>query len=303
MTRKVSIALKITGVSLLVLGCLTCTLWFYILTPAINIHDPEWIAKHSEKGCWEEERKLFQWNSVRTYFYHWPCHHVGSSRYYDYANRDDILQYYDLNHPVKLCCAQAAMSCPTNWKFGTREEWDAWMKVHRDESQEEWIKSGFEKHGVIVHLPPQQEDIEPLLILLGRSVSNSAQTDKDGENAHTQNDSGETTSTPYYVEYNAFRWLRDSRFSPVEYALDNPKAANNELIRKGLEKFEKLYGYYPREAGMGILSFGESKYARDMMMIPYMATPRMKFLWTTLALLPLLLGIPLLIFTRKRGVD
>jgi hypothetical protein len=29
----------------------------------------------------------------------------------------------------------------------------------------------------------------------------------------------------------------------------------------------------------------------------------MKFLWTTLALLPLLLGIPLLIFTRKRGVD
>ena len=69
------------------------------------------------------------------------------------------------------------------------------------------------EHGVTVHLPPTSDDVEPLLRLLGQQSEDEISERKEGESR--------PEVVPEYIQYNAFRWLRDSGFQPLRFAASN----------------------------------------------------------------------------------
>jgi hypothetical protein len=96
-------------------------------------------------------------------------------------------------------CTRYALALMANHEM---DSWAPWTDANRSRTQVEWIKDGFLKHGVTVHLPPGPEDTAPLLRLLGRKTWNTLFGGPQGAEA--------PESIPSYIQYNAFRWLRDS---------------------------------------------------------------------------------------------
>ena len=86
----------------------------------------------------------------------------------------------------------------------------------------EWIQAGLRNYGVSVHIPPVDDDYEPLLALLGNRSTNA------------------TEKIPWFVRYNAFRWLRDSGFQAIPFAMSNISAQTLHLVRDGVFEYGKL---------------------------------------------------------------
>ncbi len=126
--------------------------------------------------------------------------------------------------------------------------WDQWTEANRGHSQEEWIRDGFLRYGIKVHLPPERDDTVPLLRLLGRKSWDFLFSGPEG--AETQN------AIPSYVHYNAYRWLRDSGFEPLEFASSNPSLAANSEISQGLLTFAAWRAAYPGRDRLGVLALG-----------------------------------------------
>ena len=64
-----------------------------------------------------------------------------------------------------LWCTEYALALMANEHTTA---WDQWTEANRGHSQEEWIRDGFLRYGIKVHLPPERDDTVPLLRLLGR---------------------------------------------------------------------------------------------------------------------------------------
>ncbi len=63
-------------------------------------------------------------------------------------------------------------------------------------------------------------------------------------------------AVPSYVQFNAYRWLRDSGFSPSKFAASNATVAAESEVSGGLVKFSQWFAVYPGRDGLGVLSFG-----------------------------------------------
>lgn len=230
------------GGGLMFAGLAAAYYWMYWLAPMRHLNDPAWLAQSSEARRWEEEQKSY--------------HRTGRSP--DLCFKDDRIGYYGnadwffwleerIRHPESFrhCgCTESALALMTNHN---EDSWESWTQANRHRSQEEWIKDGFARYGVEVHLPPKQEDAVPLLRLLARpSWKVMYWGAKRPEEAPPD-------ALPDNVKYNAFRWLRDLGFK-----LDSD-AAKEPLTAQGLLQYYRWLAGFPGIGGVGVLSFGKKR--------------------------------------------
>jgi hypothetical protein len=220
--------------------------WFYKLAPKRHLADSKWIANHTEKARWIEEQRDYE--------------RMGSPP--DLEFRGDRIGYYgdkrwflwladkaatDKNF-LACGCSEAALGLMSNQH---PDSWSEWMKANRNRTQEEWIRDGFSQYGVSVHLPPDAHDVEPLLKLIGRPTWNFLMGGPQGTNA--------PEDVPDYVQYNAFRWLRDSGFNRSEYVRSNATVAASRDMTIALLKYanwQSSFEFAQRDH-LGVLAFAK----------------------------------------------
>ena len=212
-----------------------------------HLADSKWLETHSEKARWLEEQKDYE--------------RMGSSP--DLEFRGDRIGYYGdkkwflwleskatTDKTFRVCgCTETALALMSNQHV---DSWEEWMKTNQNRTQEEWIRDGFSKYGVSAHLPPNTSDTEPLLKLIGRKSWNFLQGGPQGTNA--------AEAIPNYVQYNAFRWLRDSGvFSPTAFAHSNTTLITSQDMAIALIKYANwrtAFSFSERD-NLGVLAFGK----------------------------------------------
>jgi hypothetical protein len=236
---------RITGVILVIAGMVVAYFWFYKLAPMRHLADSEWLETHSEKARWLEEQKDYE--------------RMGSSP--DLEFRGDRIGYYGdkkwflwletkatTDKSFRVCgCTETALTLMVNQYV---DSWEEWAKTNQSRTQEEWIRDGFSKYGVSAHLPPDASDVEPLLKLIGRKSWNFLQGGPQGTNA--------PEAIPNYVQYNAFRWLRDSGFNPMAFAVSNATLVTSQDMSIALIKYSRWRGEFSGRDELGVLAFGKT---------------------------------------------
>jgi hypothetical protein len=162
-------------------------------------------------------------------------------------------------------------------------DWQAWWQNNRNRRQIEWIRDGLVAYGVSVSLPPLDGDSEPLLEVLG-----SSDTNEYGR-----------PSVPHAVWYNAFRWLRDSGFDPVEYAWEHPSLTTASVIRVGVNRYRQAEQRMPASHGIGILDFSNRVAQTSATQRPLLMDPEFINLLLLYILLPLFGGVLCLLIARR----
>jgi hypothetical protein len=277
-------------VILLLAGVVIAYLWFYSLAPMRHLADPKWLENHTEKARWLEEQKDYR--------------RIGSSP--DLEFRGDRIGYYGdkawflwlenkataVKH-FRVCgCTETALALMCNQHA---DSWEEWAKANRGRTQEEWIRDGFLKYGVSVHLPPEAGDVEPLLGLVGKKGWNFLYEGPRGTNA--------PDSIPSYVQYNAFRWLRDSGFNPLTFARSNTSMVASQDVAIALLKYAKWQSAFPdaERHELGVLAFAKRP-DRDVGLAP----PVITRLWFSLVIcgsviVLLLMGFWLSVVRKGKG--
>ncbi len=160
--------------------------------------------------------------------------------------------------------------------------WIDWWERNNTKTQEEWLKDGFARYAVAVHVPPAESEIEPLLSLLGNSNTN------------------ESERIPGYIRYNAYRWLRDSGFKPVGYAVSNLSESTSEVVKKGLVRYSQFELLCPKQDQVGILAFGKTCEASESPP-PFMSTSKIKYsVYAVICLLPTVGGFLIWRLLRRK---
>lgn len=241
--QSVKILLIATGFSLAIAGGVVGYWWCYLLVPLRHMTDPDWLASHSEEARWSVEQQYY--------------HRLENAP--DLCFRGDRIGYYGdeewfywleekIRNPEKFrhCgCTAYALTLMANQDA---ESWEQWARTNRSKSQLEWIRDGFQTFGVMVHIPPEPEEVLPLIRLLGRRSWSYLYGGPQGTNA--------PGAIPSYIQYNAFRWLRDSDFNPGGFASTNSVLLAQPEISKGLVSFSQWEAAYPGRHGLGVLELG-----------------------------------------------
>jgi hypothetical protein len=236
---------RITGVLLVVAGLVVAYFWFYKLAPMRHLADSKWLENHSEKARWLEEQKDYERMEAS------PDLEFRGDRIGYYGDKKWLLWLESkatTDKTFRVCgCTETALALMSNQHV---DSWEGWMKTNQNRTQEEWIRDGFSKYGVSAHLPPDANDIEPLLKLIGQKSWNFLQGGAQGTNA--------PESIPNYVQYNAFRWLRDSGFSPTAYARSNATLIASQDMAIALIKYANWHSAFSSsdKYNLGVLSFG-----------------------------------------------
>jgi len=167
-----------------------------------------------------------------------------------YGNKEWFLWLLDkatTDKKIRVCgCTETALALMSNQHV---DSWKEWVTTNRNRTQEEWIRDGFSKHGVSAHLPPDASDVEPLLKLIGQKSWNFLSGGPQGTNA--------PEAIPNYVQYNAFRWLRDSGFNPTGFAVSNAALVAPQDMTIALIKYSRWHGEFSGRDELGILAFGK----------------------------------------------
>ena len=105
---------------------------------------------------------------------------------------------------------------------------------------------------------------------------------------------------PGFAKYNAFRWLRDSGFEPISYALTNVTVGTSAQVRAGLLSYGKRYRGSPREDNVGILALTVQKPEPDLgFSYAPLVNPALQVTVHAIIILSLLGGLALLIASRS----
>ena len=132
-----------------------------------------------------------------------------------------------------------------------------------------------------MHLPPSEADHEPLLTLLGNISTNTAE------------------KIPGFVKYNAFRWLRDSGFQVIPFAMSNVTALTPAVVRAGILEYGKYERSWPKENAVGMLEFAPPPrdWAGSYRLVFY--SPAIQMTGYSLMILPLTAGTALLVYSYR----
>jgi hypothetical protein len=306
------------GVLFVLIGLYLACWWFYKLAPMRHTCDPEWCGVHSAAAGWKEMQKSAERGM-------WQ-HDVGilMGQYGNKAWAARIVQ--GLTPDTDMSCfgnhKEYALCGITNQDAGSAEAWIAWWAKNKNKSQLEWIRDGFAERGVALKIPcphevtdaelrtrdepgdseteiprfdnaPTHEQIEALLTLLGTP-------DPDVAEEATAENQGKNAGVPDYVKYNAFRWLRDTDFDPIEFLLSNKTVS--VPVQRGVREYAAYQHRYPEQDSIGILPFdGEP---RDGLIAAgdrgQIATPRFQRIAMLVIFLPLCLGAVLIALSLRR---
>ena len=180
----------------------------------------------------------------------------------------------------RFCHSSYSMQLITNQDVGdAAAPWLDWWRKNQSKSQEEWLADGFAQHGVRVSAPPTAEQTEALLTIL---------SDKEGEQG---------TSIPDNLKYNAFRWLRDTGFDPIEFALTRKPVS--AVIERGLMQYSQFQHRWPAALKLGILTFGKTDEPGDASM-PSFLNPDFQAAAYAIIFFPLVVGFGLLFISMRR---
>ena len=259
--------------SLLILGGLSVSYWWYfVMAPVRRSLDPEWINSHSPQDYWQEVQSGIRrgtWNhddgfTVGYYgdesWARWIMARVKPG--------DNMGCAYSLHHSA------TAMRYITNHDAGEDADgWLGWWRVNQDKTQIDWIADGFRQRGLNVDGLPKPAEIEALLTLLGQPNTSGNKED--------------------FLKYNAFRWLRDSGFEPVEYVLSGSELSDE--VKSGLREYANLEGRFPHAGRLGNLAVapGDSSSAEDFSP-PAILTRRFQTTIGAMTWVPVVLGVVLM---------
>ena len=276
----------VSGLVLFGLGAFLAYWWFYALAPTRHLADRDWLAAHSNRARWEEEQRSYRRAGLS------PDLCFGGDRIGYYGDKEWLvwlIKKITTGSNFRYCgCTETALAYMTNQES---KLWKEWLATNGNKSQEEWIRDGFVKYGATVHLPPQTEDTESLLKLIGaktwRTLWNGPQEKLNPE------------IIPDCVQYNAFRWLRDSGFDPVVYATTHAAATTASTVTPGLIQYSKWLRRFPSRDEVGILSFGVNPSQKDNRPEPYLKKPWFMALVYAAIFVPLLGGGALLTWSIR----
>lgn len=268
------------GVVLVVAGLFFAYWWFYKLAPCRRHFDPQWCSNHSEAQYWQEVQSSIH----RGMWSHDDGFTVGyyGDKVWAKWIMDHLKPGNGMNCMSNLCHSSYSMRLITNQDIGDEATpWLDWWKKNESKSQEEWIADGFSLHGLHVDVPPTAEQTGALLAILGNSEGNKS------------------TSIPEHLRYNAFRWLRDSGFEPIDFAVSNHP--HSEEISNGLKKYGKFQRRWPSALKIGVLSFGKTPYDPEEYALPRLLESEFQAKAYALIFLPLAVGIVLVLVSLRKA--
>jgi hypothetical protein len=268
----------LSGLLLLLTGLYYAYWWFYELEPARHTLDPQWVAGHSQQEFWRE----VQTGIHRGVWLHDDGFHVGV--YGDKSWAEWIMNH--VQPGTSMSClggypqhSATAMQFITNQDVGEdADPWLDWWEKNKSKSQEEWIADGFVQRGVKIGVPPTFEQILVIVALLANS------------------DATDPASVPRYVRYNAFRYLRDTGFDPVEFALSHRTISGG--TERGLVEYANWNRRYPEAIGLGILSL-RKKDANNDGARAELVTPEFQTKANARVFVPLAVGTALLVWSFR----
>jgi len=227
------------GVVLVLAGLTGTYWWFYKVAPVRRTMDPQWVLSHSQLEYWQQ----VQAGIHRGTWLHDDGFTVG--HYGDKAWAEWIINHIRPDVEMEGCSGAPLMHSATSMRYITNQDaggnadgWLDWWQQNGQKSQVQWIAEGFRPYGFVPDVAPKPEQIEALLELLGRP------------------DDDESPDRLDHVQYNEFRWLRDSGFEPVAFALSDYTASDR--LKPGLLEYAKYQRSYPQPyyaagEGLGIL--------------------------------------------------
>jgi hypothetical protein len=280
--------LRVGGIALILIGAGFAAFWHLYLLPQWRRHDPVWQEQFTRKQYWQRAQDDIR----RAGWTHDDFSLVGMlgdkgwaewimgkaesgeviSECGTIGHKDEALQFITCQDPAKGKGSEPG------------KEWLEWWKENRGKSQIEWLRDGLAAYGVIVHIPPTRDDHAPLLSLLG----------------NTSKDPPE--KVPPFVKYNAFRWLRDSGFDMLEFALSNGRESTSAQVIQGLREYSKRLDLLPSRDGVGILRFSGKTDRERNDARPGIFDTEHQGIGYSLMIIPIALGTFLLVWsTRKKG--
>jgi hypothetical protein len=263
--------LRIIGAVLCLAGLTAGYFWFYHWGPFQRIYDPSWFRRHSDVAQWEEYQACVR-RSGWTHDGAWIVGRSGNKQWVDWivdhAHSDDDLIGCSAGHK------DHGLRFLTNQDAGTSAAaWHAWWEQNKTKSQEDWIREGFRKYDIDLQTPLTPANTIALLKL-------AARTDE------------QKGGSPDYIQYNAFRWLRDSDFNPEEFAVKDIPAKDADRVLQGLVRFSRLSGEHSKYDGIGVLNLGEPYTPYDSR--PPMLEPEFQILVNAVIFVPLCAALLLL---------
>jgi hypothetical protein len=276
-------ALGVAGFASIALSLAVSGVWFCWLLPLSQRFDTLWEDRLSRHAYWDEQQK-----SIRRFgWYHddfGPVGHCG-----DEAWARWIIKRIEAGEKIGECgnghkdSALAFITAHKAVKTGNsslESQWLEWWRANKDKSQREWIQQGLTESGVSVHFPPADADHEPLLALLGSPDSKESDT--------------------RFVRYNAFRWLRDSGFEAVAFAMSKVTPETPAAVREGLLKYAEFEREWPAGDQVGLLDLDGARPRDSGARInrPFFSRPATQVAGYVLMILPLITGLAILSYLR-----
>ena len=228
------VVMRVAAAFLGIVGAGAGYFWFYHMGPWRRVHDPAWYARQSNAAWWDECQKCIRRSG-------WP-HDTPVGEFGDRQWVEWIMSHIQAGDDITSCRAghkNSALRKMTNQDVGgSAAAWLAWWDQNKSKSQEEWIYEGFRRYGIELQAPLTQSNIIALLRI-------TAYTDD------------EKCRVPSYVQYNAFRWLRDSDFDPEAFPVEHLHSKDLGDVFQGLLRFAKRSGMFPKSDGVGVLNLGK----------------------------------------------
>jgi hypothetical protein len=275
---------RATAALMILASAVVAWFWFNRIAPFRHAIDPEWLRSHSPEAQWREIRsgiQRFRW-----------MHDDGRAAGYcgDASFMAWAMKHTRPDEEIADCTAGhrvIGFSRISNQDVGDdAKAWLAWWEENKAKSQAEWIRDGFRAYGVTVGIPPSDADAIPLLRLLGNTSTN------------------ESERLPDFIKYNAFRWLRDSDFNPVAFAISNRNESADDPVKTGLLEYLRRERHWPKKDYVGTIRFGDDVDPYADYTLPVMLEPRFKAtVYLLIFGLPLVGGGILLLAGRKANAE
>ena len=263
--------LRIVGIILGTAGLAAGYFWFFYWGPLRHFCDPAWGRQHSEAAIWDE-CQICVHRSGWTHDVFAMVGMFGDKQWaqwiVDHVQSDDDFRGCNAGHK------DHALRLLTNQDAGKSvADWRDWWERNKSKSQEDWIREGFPKYDVNLQTPLTPANTIALLKLAVYMEEKPA-------------------SVPDYIQYNAFRWLRDSDFEPDKFTVKDMPADDADRVLHGLVRFARLSGESPKHEGVGVLKLGKPNTQYDFR--PMMLEPSFQIMANAAIFVPLGTGLILL---------
>ncbi len=262
------------GVACMLFSLAVAWFWLYWIAPLRHVLDPTWRQMHSPRGYQEE----LQTHHARTGWL--PDMHCEF-----FSGDHDTCGWLIAHlkpHVSDDCCdghPRTALALMTNQES---TNWPGWWQANKNKTQAAWLRDGFKAYGVEVQLPPSPADALPLLNLLG---------------ATTTNETGNLRIS-WPVSYNAYRWLRDSGFSAVGFALSNRTLHASAQLQRGLLAFES---WHKQDAAQEADPLPFAQTDGSSRPLPGLLQPQTRWLVWSLMVFPFVSGVLMLLRVRRHA--